>query len=168
MDPTARRGQVFPGNRLTMEAPVPPDVTVTVVSERPTAVVAAATTWPDFPAQWKPMLDQVYACLRRNGSPKQGSNVMLYKDDIPHVEVGVELIAPCVLDGPVVRSVLSAGETAMTVHRGPYQDLGTAHGAVRQWCAAAGQKLAGPFWEIYRDWREDPADLETEVYYLLR
>ncbi len=145
------------------------DVAVTVihVAERPTAVVAATTAWPDFPAQWKPMLDQVYACFRRHDSPRQGCNVMLYKDDVPHVEVGVELIAPCVLDNPVVRSVLPAGEVATTVHRGPYQELGLAHDAVTRWCAANGRSLAGPRCEINGDWREDPAELETEVYYLL-
>ena len=143
-------------------------VTVTTVTARPTAVIAAATTWQDFPARWKPMLDQVYACLHRHNSPGQGPNVMLYKDDVPRVEVGVELTTPCVLDAPVVRSALPAGEVAMTVHRGPYQDLGTAHDTVRQWCATEGRKLAGPRWEIYGDWRDDPADLETEVYYLLR
>jgi effector-binding domain-containing protein len=80
----------------------------------------------------------------------------------------VELIAPCVLDSPVVRSALPAGEVAMTIHRGPYQDLRTAHDTVRQWCAAEGPTLAGPSWEIYGDWHDDPAELETEVYYLLR
>ncbi len=144
-----------------------PAVTVSVVAGRPTAVVAATTTWQDFPAQWKPMLDHVYACLHRHGSSGQGRNVMLYKNDIPQVEVGVELIAPCVLDGPVIRSALPAGEVAMTVHRGPYRDLRTAHDTVIQWCAAEQRNMAGPRWEIYGDWREDPADLETEVYYLL-
>jgi effector-binding domain-containing protein len=152
----------------TLEMSIRPDVTVTVVAARPTAVIAATTTWRDFPAQWKPMLDQVYACLRRNGSVGQGSNIMLYKNDIPQVEVGVELIAPCVLDSPVIRSSLPAGEVAMTVHRGPYQDLHAAHDIVRQWCAANGRPLAGPLWEVYGDWSDDPAQLETGVYYLLR
>ena len=145
-----------------------PAVTVTHVTERPTAVVAATTNWRDFPSQWKPMLDQVYACLGAHDSARQGSNVMLYKDDVPHVEVGVELIAPCVLDSPVIQSALPAGEVAMSVHRGPYQELGVAHDAVTRWCAANARSLAGPRWEIYGDWREDPAELETEVYYLLR
>jgi hypothetical protein len=39
---------------------------------------------------------------------------------------------------------------------------------VVRWCAEQGRPLAGPRWEIYGDWREDPAELETEVYYLLR
>lgn len=144
------------------------EVTVATLNGRPTAVVAMTTTWRDFPVQWRPMLDEVNACFRRHSSAKQGCNVMLYKDDVPNVEVGVELIAPCVLDGPVVRSALPAGEVAMTVHRGPYQDLGVAHDRVKRWCADNGRALAGPSWEIYGDWREDPADLETEVYYLLR
>jgi effector-binding domain-containing protein len=145
-----------------------PAVTVSTVPERPTAVIAAVTTWQDFPSQWKPMLDQVYACLRSHSSAGQGCNIMLYKDATPRVEVGVELIAPCVLDSPVIRSSLPAGQAAITVHRGPYSELGRAHAAVVQFCAAAGRELAGPRWEIYGDWREDPADLETEVYYLLR
>jgi effector-binding domain-containing protein len=147
---------------------VEPPVTVTTVSACPTAVVAAATTWKDFPSQWKPMLDQVYACLGRHGGAGQGRNVMLYQDSVPHVEVGVELIAPCVLDRPVIGSSLPAGQVAMTVHRGPYAGLGEAHDKVVRWCAAAGRALAGPRWEIYGDWRDNPAELETEVYYLLR
>jgi effector-binding domain-containing protein len=144
-------------------------VIVTRVSGRPTAVIAATTTWREFPNQWRPMLDEVYACLRRHGSAKQGCNVMLYKDDDnPQVEVGVELISPCVLDSPVIRSALPAGEVAMTVHRGPYQELGSAHEFVTRWCAANGRGLAGPRWEIYGDWHEDVTMLETEVYYLLQ
>lgn len=113
------------------------------------------------------MLDQVYECLRRNASAKQGCNVMLYLDDVPHVEIGVELIAPCVLDGPVTRSALPAGRVAWTVHRGPYQELGEAYDRIARWCAEQGLALAGPRWEIYGDWREDPAELTTEVHFLL-
>jgi effector-binding domain-containing protein len=56
----------------------------------------------------------------------------------------------------------------MTVHRGAYEGLGRAHEKVVKWCAAGGRKLAGPRWEIYGDWRDNPAELETEVYYLLQ
>jgi len=118
--------------------------------------------------RWRPMLDEVYACLRRHGSAHQGCNVMLYKDDVPNVEVGVELIAPCVLDGPVIRSALPAGEVAMTVHRGPYEDLGAAYESLTRWCADNDRAVAGPRWEVYGDWRADPAELDTEVYFLLR
>ncbi|HTP18344.1 MAG TPA: hypothetical protein VMJ65_01995 [Solirubrobacteraceae bacterium] len=34
--------------------------------------------------------------------------------------------------------------------------------------AAEGRDLAGPRWEIYGHWREDPNELETEIFWLLR
>ncbi len=99
------------------------DVAVTTVSARPTAVVPATTTWQDFPTLWKGMLDDVWAC-------RGCRNVMLYRDDVPNVEVGVELLEPCPLTGRVVASALPAGEVAHTVHHGPYGGLGSAHRAV--------------------------------------
>ena len=142
-------------------------VTVTDVAARPTAVVAATTTWREFPALWKELSSEVWACLRAGGVERGCPNVMLYRDDVPHVEVGVELRQPCSLTGRVVASALPAGQVAMTVHRGPYAGLASAHRAVLDWCAAQGRRLAGPRWEIYGPHRADPAELTTEVYYLL-
>jgi effector-binding domain-containing protein len=142
-------------------------VTATAI-ERPTAVLAATTTWPEYPALWRRLLDEVHASVQWGGAGRKGRNVMLYKDDVPHVEVGVELDQPVRIDGRVIRSALPAGEVAMTVHRGPYEALGSAHHAVLEWCAEHGFRPAGPRWEIYGHWHEDPAQLQTEIYYLLR
>lgn len=35
--------------------------------------------------------------------------------------------------------------------------------AVRAWYVAGGLELAGPNWEIYGDWNDDPAKLETAM-----
>jgi effector-binding domain-containing protein len=93
---------------------------------------------------------------------------MLYLDDVPHVEVGVELTQPCPLTGRVVASSLPAGTVAKTVHWGTYDGLGRAHDAVRAWCHARDRPRAGPWWEVYGPHRDDPAEVWTEVYYLLR
>jgi effector-binding domain-containing protein len=85
----------------------------------------------------------------------------------PNVEVGVLASGPFSEAGNVIWSALPAGVTAATTHRGPYAELDSAHRRVRDWCAAHGHRLAGPRWEIYGHWREDPGDLETEVHYLL-
>lgn len=143
------------------------DVSAVVTVTRPTAVVARATTWDEFPTLWKPMLDSVYAFLATADVRQTGHNVMLYRDDVPHVEVGVEVNRPFESAGPVVSSALPAGEVAVTVHRGPYRNLGSAHGAVLEWCAANGRVPAGPRWEIYGDWHQDEAELRTEVCYQL-
>ena len=55
----------------------------------------------------------------------------------------------------------------MTVHRGPFGDVGAAHDAVLGWCAAQGHQLAGTRWEIYGPHDDDPAQQWTEVYWLL-
>jgi effector-binding domain-containing protein len=142
-------------------------VTVVEAPVRPTAVVAAATTWQQFPALWPELLDEVWACLRAGGIHRGCRNIMLYTDDVPHVEIGVELLQPCALTGRVIASRLPTGPAAMTVHRGSYADLGLAHRAVTDWCAAHGKMPAGPRWEVYGPHHDDPAEVWTEVCYLL-
>jgi effector-binding domain-containing protein len=143
------------------------EVRVLDVEARPTAVVPATTTWTDFPTLWPQLSREVWACLRAAGVTRGCPNVLLYLDDRPRVEVGVELRVPCPLTGRVVASSLPAGLVATTVHRGPYADLGSAHRAVVEWCADHGRATAGPRWEVYGPHCEDPAELTTEVHWLL-
>ena len=143
------------------------EVTVAEVEARPTAVVAARTTWQEFPMLWQELLDEVWACLRAGGIQRGCRNVMLYLDDTPRVEVGVELLVPCAFTGRVVASALPAGEVAMTVHHGSYARLGEAHQAIHDWSREQERKLAGPRWEVYGPHSDDPAEVWTEVYYLL-
>ena len=143
------------------------EVDVVDAEARPTAVVAATTTWPEFPTLWRGLLDEVWACLRAGGIHSGCPNVMLYRDDVPRVEVGVELTRPCPLTGRVVASSLPAGPVAVTTHRGGYSGLGDAHRAVLNWCAANGRQPAGPRWEVYGPHRDDPAEVWVQVHYLL-
>jgi effector-binding domain-containing protein len=136
------------------------------VLARPTAVIAASTTWEAYPTVWRSLLDQVWANVRWEGTGPKGRNVMLYHDDVPHVEVGVELDQPASFGAPLVRSELPAGDVVTTVHRGPFGEVGVAHDAIHRWCAEHGVRLAGPRWEVYGHWYEDESRLETEVYWL--
>jgi len=140
---------------------------------RPTAVVAKTTTWEEFPRVWRELLDEVYGFVRGRGDLATGGegerwqNVMLYKDQRPDVEVGVLVSQPFEPHGRVVCSQLPGGEVATAVHRGDYGGLGATHDAVRAHVSASGRELAGPCWEVYGHWREDPSELETEVFWLL-
>jgi effector-binding domain-containing protein len=93
---------------------------------------------------------------------------MLYKDDRPDVEVGVLVSGWFQSEGRVAASELPGGEVATAVHRGDYSQLHVTHDAVRNHALDRGRELAGPRWEIYGHWREDPSELETEVFWLLR
>lgn len=143
------------------------EVTLDDVEARPTAVVAASTTWQRYPTVWRELLDEVWTCLRAGGIRRGCRNVMLYLDDVPNVEVGVELRQPCPLTGRVVASSLPAGPVAMTVHRGTYDGLGQAHQDVKDWCAEHGHRTTGARWEVYGPHDDDPAQVWTEVYYQL-
>ncbi len=149
-------------------------VTIVQLGSRPIAVVARATTWAEFPSLWGQLLGEVYAYVRGRPELATGSggelwqNVMLYKDQSPNVEVGVLVKAGFEPDGRVVASELPGGEVATATHRGDYALLGVTHDAVREYVAAKGRELAGPCWEIYGHGHTDPAQQETEVFWLLR
>lgn len=143
------------------------EVGLAEVEPRRTAVVAAATTWQEFPALWGRLLGEVWECLHAGGIYRGCRNIMLYLDRVPNVEVGVLLDQPCPLTGRVVASALPAGSAAMTVHRGPFGDVGAAHDAVRDWCAAHGHTPSGVKWEVYGPHNDDPTQQWTEVYWLL-
>ena len=142
-------------------------VTLMEVEARPTAVIPATTTWQEFPTLWRELSSEVWVCLRAGGIDRGCRNIMLYWDDTPHVEVGVELLVPCALTGQVVASTLPAGQVAMTVHWGPYSGLGAAHRAVTGWLTVQQIQMSGARWEIYGPHNDDPAKVWTEVYWLL-
>lgn len=145
-------------------------VTMRAVPAVPILVVPARTSWSEFPMLWRRLLDEVWGCLHTAGITGGCRNVMLYLDDQPQVEVGVLLPASLRLPrltGRVVVSTLPEGSVAATMHRGPYDALAAAHRDVLRWCAAHGLRPAGPRWEIYGPHRDDPAQLEVEVFYLL-
>jgi effector-binding domain-containing protein len=146
------------------------EVTVRAVEPTPTAVVAATATWPEFPKMWRPMLDEVWSFLR-SGAPdglyKQGHNIMLYKDDVPNVEVGVQVSGSFAPAGQVVASTLPGGLVATATHTGPIAEIGDTHQAVCAWSTANGYQLAGPHWEIYGDPDPSTGDFDVDVCWSL-
>jgi effector-binding domain-containing protein len=112
----------------------------------------------------------VWSSLRERGV-RGGRHVAIYWDGSIRLEVGVELTAPVSDAGTVVGSSTPAARTASVVHLGPYDQLGAAHRAIVDWCAAHRLELAGPNWEIYGHWQDewnaDPSRIRTDVFYQL-
>jgi effector-binding domain-containing protein len=145
-------------------------VRIVTTAQAPTAVVAETTSWQAFPQLWGELLAEVWAFLRGTDL-ETGRNVMLYRDDVPNVEVGAEVSGTFAASGRVMPSSLPAGRAATTVARGEPSAAGLAkaHTAVLEWCTANGRQVTGVRWEIYGHWLEDqdPALFETEVYWQL-
>jgi len=110
---------------------------------------------------------EVWTFIRAHGVEGAGRHVAVYLDGAINLEVGVEVPAAFASDGEVVASATPAGLVATTSHIGPYDRLGDAHGAIRAWCKAHDRALAGPNWEIYAHWVDNPAQQRTDVFYLL-
>jgi effector-binding domain-containing protein len=143
------------------------NVSQLTIQARPTAVIAETTSWSAFPEVWPRLLDEVWPAVRpRRDEIGPGRNVMLYNDDVPNVEVGVEIAGSFAPIGRIVASALPAGRVATTTHRRSW-DIGRAHQTVIDECDRLGLERVGPRWEIYGHFNA-PGDEEVEIYYLVR
>jgi effector-binding domain-containing protein len=142
------------------------NVSQVTVHAQPTAVIAETTSWEAYPEIWPRLLDEVWSAVRPSRAEiAPGRNVMLYKDDVPNVEVGVEVARSFAPRGRVIASALPAGRVAVATHRGSW-DVAPTHRAVIDECNRLGLERVGPRWEIYGHFNA-PGDEEVEIDYLL-
>jgi effector-binding domain-containing protein len=145
-------------------------VTLTPLDGIPLAVVRRRASPPELARLVPECCGLVWNAVRMQAT-KAGRHVAIYWDSGIRLEVGVEISGPFVEDGELVRSATPAGLVASTTHFGPYGGLGTAHDAIRRWCASHNHRLAGPNWEIYGHWQGDwdanPSRIRTDVFYLV-
>jgi hypothetical protein len=83
------------------------------------------------------------------GSTSTDTRLWVYKDDVPNVEVGVQVSTSFDPVGRVVPSSLPSGLAATATHTGPIDRIGDTHKVVCEWCKANGHRLTGPRWKIY-------------------
>ena len=146
-----------------------PLVRVIDVEPSATAVVRETTSWAQFPTQWRPMLDEVWRFLRTAppGIRKHGHNVMLYFDDLPTVEVGVQVSGRFEPRGRVFPSRLPDGRVATATHTGPISRIGETHDAVVTWCSEHHHALTGVRWEVYGDPDPSTGHFDVDVFWVL-
>src|SRR4249920_2669973 len=149
----------------------PYDVREVIVTARPVAGVHAQIPRGRVAQEFGRHLDQVYAAGRSGAVHLDGQNIFIYRAataDQLTVDFCVGVTAPFGAVGAVVPLETPAGVAAMTTHHGDYGALGDANAAIHAWCRAHDRRRAGPSWEVYGHWHADPAQLRTEVYYLLQ
>ncbi len=135
------------------------------VKQLPAQLIEAVhghTTQANLPASIRALFQQFYT---ETTVPKadRGLNVILYSS---YINGGFD-IACGVLVEQGGNAATPAGTVATTVHIGPYDRMKPAHDAIHEWAKAHNRPLAGPSWEIYGHWTDDPANLRTDIFYLL-
>ena len=149
------------------------NVSVEVVEPRKLAAVRRQVTIGAVGSAWRPALDQVWAFLRSQpGLRTDGHNIFLYhhparRSDPMNVDFGVEVSRSFSPSGKVYETSTPAGEAAVAIHRGAYDQLHGTHDAIHQWAKSNNRIFAGRSWEIYGDPSDDPSKIETTVVYLL-
>jgi len=149
------------------------DISIQTVSARTLAAVRREVAIGQVGSAWKPALDKVWEFLRqRPGLRTDGHNVFLYHHpaarSLPmQVDFGVEVSRPFEPSGEITIARTPAGKVASAIHRGPYDRMRETHEGIHSWAAANKLTFAGQSWEIYGDWTDDSAKLETEIMYLL-
>lgn len=141
------------------------------MTARPVAGVRAQVPRGRVAQEFGRHLDQVYAAARDGAVQLDGQNIFIYRAATAEqltVDFCVGVVAPFTAVGSVVPLEMPSGLAAMTTHEGDYGRLGDANAAILDWCHANDRRPAGPSWEIYGHWHADPAQLRTEVYYLLQ
>ena len=149
------------------------EISIETVPARRIAAVRRSVRIEEVASAWKPALDLVWEFLRKNpGLRTDGRNFFLYHHPANRrspmdVDFGVEVTREFAASGEVFAAASPAGKVAGALHLGPYDRLGETHGAIHAWAAVRRLTFAGKSWEIYGDWNNDPAKLETRVEYLL-
>lgn len=150
-----------------------PDVSIQTVPARILAAVRCHVRLNEIATSWRPALDQVWAFLRQHpGLRADGHNVFLYHHPASRpspmdIDFGVQVTRTFEPSGKVFSAETPAGKVATALHIGPYERLGKTHDAIHEWAAANKVTFAGKSWEIYGDWTDDTAKLETRIEYLL-
>ena len=146
------------------------DVQITDAKAIHTAVIRDRVPAKDLSKFVPAACGEVWSFIRAAGLPRPGRHTALYLAD-GFVEVGAEVSTPFTGNDRVRCSQLPAGRVATTTHFGPYQRLGEAHAAIRQWCDQHGHRRSNVCWEIYghwdASWNNDPSKIRTDVFHLL-
>ena len=145
------------------------DVELREIGRQPLAVARQAVTPSSISAEVTPGFDAVQRYASANGL-ETGHSVTVYTatpDGTLTAWFGVQVAAPFDGNCSFDCAWMPSGLTAVAAHVGPYDRIGATHLAVREWCAAHEHDLSGTRWEIYGDFTDDPAELETTVGYLL-
>jgi effector-binding domain-containing protein len=143
------------------------DVRVEQVASRPLAVIRRRASPRELSTVVPALCGDVWKFVKAHKIDRPGRHVAVYFDGEINLEVGVEVGGTFTGSGSVVPSATPSGTVATVTHIGDYARLGDAHGAIRAFCKQRSLKLAGPNWEIYGHWNDDPGKVTTDVFYLI-
>jgi effector-binding domain-containing protein len=139
---------------------------------QPTMKVRRVASVQEIPAVVGAAYAAVMRAIGAQGAEVVGPPYVIYwNDDMSalQMDLGFPVAQPLPGDGDVEPGEIPAGRWAVTLHTGPYPDLGAAYRALEEWTAARGLQTAVSCEIYFNDPNEvPPAKLQTQVMYLLK
>ena len=172
-----RRMLAFLERLLQREDVMPYEVTVRELPAQPVAATRTTTTLGEISSAIGAGMAAVAAELGRRGIEPAGPPLVVYhaeqvldEDTSAPIEVCWPVPGRFEGTGEVYGTELPGGPAAVTVHRGPYAEIGPAYHTLSGWVQDHGHELAGGPREVYLDdpSRVEEADLQTEVQWPIR
>jgi hypothetical protein len=130
------------------------------VQAQPIAIVRGRASRANLARQIRALFDDFYGGFKQKG----GLNIVFYPGTGGGGEFDIECGVQVESGG---NSSTPAGTAATVTYFGPYDRMRPAHEAIHVWARDNGRSLAGPSWEVYGHWSDDPAKLQTDIFYLL-
>jgi effector-binding domain-containing protein len=155
---------------------VPSSIDIEIETARPNSilVVNRSATFEQLPTVIPETCGVVWDRLRAAGITENGRNVTVY---VGNANAAIDMQIGVEVDGEACRKIewsegmyvtsTPIGDVAHAVYMGDYADLYLVHRSIAEWSNEVGRALAGPSWEVYGHWSDDPTKLRTDVYYLL-
>jgi effector-binding domain-containing protein len=135
-------------------------VEILQVASQPTAIVRGPATATNLPPRIRALFAEFYQCFKG----KAGLNIVYYPSWHEVHEFDIECGAQVNSGG---NSATPGGTVATLASFGPYDQMKSAHEEIHRYVRANGHQIAGPSWEVYGHGSDDPAQLRTDIFYLL-
>lgn len=165
-----------PLERNRERKPMSYDITRQPLTETPILVMKRKVETERLAEALGEILPAIFAYSTENGLAMAGPPFTRYLEFSPAymtIEAGMPLAVahrPPADRADILAAVLPGGEAAVTIHTGPYEELGDAHAAVERWIADNDLEPGGHPWEVYlTDPGEvpDPAEWKTQILWPL-
>jgi len=175
----AERGQyaiTLLDSMLRDEPPMAYEVHLRETTPQPTAAIRGRAAWSELGPFVGAALMEVARTAGDQGVRFAGPAYAIYHsagstEAKVDLEVGMPVAEPIDPVGRVALSTIPGGVVATTVHRGRYEDVGSAYRALGEWIQKHGHETVGPPREIYLvgpEQVQDPGAFRTEITWPIR
>ena len=151
------------------------DNTVQIVETAPQPALAVRTVTPvtSLPQEIGKAYSSIIDYLGELGEqPADVPFVCYYNMDMEKldVEIGFPVSKALHGKGGIIASEVPAGKKAVSMYKGPYQEMGPAYEAVLQWMNENGHEPTGVVYEFYYNspMEVDESELLTKIVFLLK